>query len=634
MSTNNYFNNQPKRNNHFVKKVANLIFAVALLFTPLSSLYAASPASGTLGPTGAEVKWVGTAPGGAAESEGTCVDGVNCDVFTLTLSGTPADWTGKVARVNLSWLLLANDYDMYIHKDTVDGPIVADSASGTTNKESADIDPALAGTGTFVVHVVYFAATAADQYSGSVSVQSTTPTTSITAKGPAPTFNVFQSPAGMGNDAGEPTLGVNWNTGSVMFIAILETLKVTFDDSTTPAKATWTNVSAPNTSIDSFDPILFTDSDISTSRTNRTFVSQLLPSKISLMSFTDDDGATWTPSQGAGINSGVDHQTVGGGPYAKNADGTLKGFAVQRPGVDGKIYPHATYYASQDIGLAQIARSDDGGVTFGAAIPMYNLTQCNGLHGHIKVATDGTVYIPIPNCGGNQGLAVSEDNGITWEVRTIPNSTDSASDPSLGIGANGTIYYGYSDNGDSVAKVAVSRDKGRTWTTIRDVGASQSIKNVSFPAVVAGDDNKAAIFFLGSITGGAEGVGEDLGGFDGAWYGYVATTYDGGNSWVTVNATPGDPVQRGPICGKGTLCKSGTRRLLDFNDATMDAQGRVVTAFADGCISQACIQGIDRSGPAGTPDGRVDGYDNDKDDKGTIIRQSGGKGLLSVKKKK
>jgi hypothetical protein len=634
MSTNNYFNNQPNRNNHFVKKAANLIFAVALLFTPLSSLYAASPASGTLSPAGAEVKWVGTAPGGASESEGTCVDGVNCDVFTITLSGTPADWTGKVARVNLSWLLLATDYDMFIHKDTVDGPIVADSASGTTNKESADIDPALAGTGTFVVHVVYFAATAADQYSGSVSVQSTTPTTSITAKGPAPTYNVFQAPAGMGNNSGEPTLGVNWNTGSVMFIAFLETLRVTFNDSTAPATATWVNKSAPTTSIDSYDPILFTDSDISTSRTNRTFVSQLLPSKLSLMAFTDNDGETWTPSQGSGINSGVDHQTIGGGPYAKNADGTLKGGAIQKPGVDGRIYPHATYYASQDIGLAQTARSDDGGVTFGVAIPMYNLTQCNGLHGHIKVATDGTVYIPIPDCGGQQGLAVSEDNGNTWEVRIIPNSTGSVSDPSLGIGANGTIYYGYADNGDSTPKVAVSRDKGITWTYIRDVGASQNIRNVSFPAVVAGDDNKAAVFFLGSTTGGAAGVGEDLGTFDGAWYGFVSVTYDGGNSWVTVNATPNDPVQRGPICGKGTLCKSGTRRLLDFNDATMDAQGRVVTAFADGCITQACIAGVDRSGPNGIPDGQVNGYDNDKTDKATIIRQSSGKGLLAVQKKR
>src|SRR6185369_4128624 len=106
--------------------------------------------------------------------------------------------------------------------------------------------------------------------------------------------------------------------------------------------STWEDVSATSTSLTSLDPILFTDS-----RTNRTFVSQLL-GKASAMSFTDDDGAHWTISQGSGINSGVDHQTIGGGPYAKNIDGSLKGGAVQLPGANGQIYPNAIYYASQD----------------------------------------------------------------------------------------------------------------------------------------------------------------------------------------------------------------------------------------------------------------------------------------------
>jgi len=115
-----------------------------------------------------------------------------------------------------------------------------------------------------------------------------------------------------------------------MFIASLQTLSVKFNDAVSPATATWTDVSAPTTSLTSLDPILFTDSDAGASRTNRTFVSQLA-GKVSLMAFTDDDGATWTASQGSGINSGVDHQTLGGGPYARNADGSLKGGTVNCP---------------------------------------------------------------------------------------------------------------------------------------------------------------------------------------------------------------------------------------------------------------------------------------------------------------
>jgi hypothetical protein len=202
------------------------------------------------------------------------------------------------------------------------------------------------------------------------------------------------------------------------------------------------------------------------------------------MAYTDDDGATWTISQGSGINSGVDHQTVGGGPYARNIDGTLKGGAIQRPGPNGQIYPNAIYYASQDVGLAEIARSDDGGFTFGLAIPMWTLVQCDGLHGHIKVAPDGTIYVPNKSCGGKQGVAVSEDNGLSWTIRTVEGSTAGDTDPSVGIGADGTVYFGYAD-GDGHARVAVSHNRGATWEHVQDVGASQGVQNSVFPAVIA-----------------------------------------------------------------------------------------------------------------------------------------------------
>src|SRR5438309_1836563 len=52
--------------------------------------------------------------------------------------------------------------------------------------------------------------------------------------------------------------------------------------------------------------------------TNRTFSSQL-NFVTSELSFTDDDGNTWLPTQGSGQPAGVDHQSVGGGPYAMPA---------------------------------------------------------------------------------------------------------------------------------------------------------------------------------------------------------------------------------------------------------------------------------------------------------------------------
>ncbi len=606
-----------------------VLFLIMFLLAPAVLVKAANPTSGNLDSTvGSFVTWDGTAAGGAsAEGEGaTCIEGATCDTYTLTIAG---DWTGKRVNVKLNWLALASDYDMYIHKDTVTGPEVTRSASGPTTEEQAFIDPSSTGTGVYVVHVVYFAATAADQYKGTATVEDKTaagpaPTPPLVSSAAAPTYDNFAPPSTLGQRAGEPTIGLNWTTGKAMFIAGLQTLRVTFSEAVSGVTtATWENKSAPNTSIQSFDPLLFTDS-----ATNRTFVSQLLPTKVSLFSYTDNDGETWTPSpQGAGINSGVDHQTIGGGPYARNTDGTLKGNAIQKPGPNLQIYPNAVYYASQDIGLAEIARSDDGGFSFGFAYPMYNLTQCGGLHGHIKVAPDGTVYVPNKNCGGEQGVVVSEDNGTTWSIRTIPSSTNGGNDPSVGIGTDGTIYVGYS-NGDGTPRIAVSHDKGKTFTNDVNVGFYQGINNTVFPAVTAGDPDRAAFFFLGTTTAGSAATGTDETSpyVNAVWYGFISTTYDGGKTWVTVNATPNNPVQRGVVCTNGTTCPSGTRNLLDFNDMEVDKQGRAVAGLADGCISDACVQGVDKNG-----DGQFNTrFDNDGARRALIIRQSGERGLFAA----
>jgi hypothetical protein len=426
-----------------------------------------------------------------------------------------------------------------------------------------------------------------------------------------PAYGVYTPPAGFQQfNAGEPSIGSNWKTGSVFFQSSLQTMRVKFDDSATPARATWDDVSAPTTSIVSLDPILYTDS-----RTGRVFSSQLAGA-TSLTAYSDDDGKTWTPSQGAGVAASVDHQTLGGGPFA--APLTRSGLPL--------VYPNAVYYCSQDVGYdASCAVSLDGGTTFGPAVRIYTFLDCEaGLHGHVKVAPDGTAYVPTKACGGQQAVVVSENNGLTWSIRKVPGSSAGETDPSVGLGADGTVYFAYS-NGDGSARASVSHDRGKTWTNARDIGTGAGVVRSVFPSAVAGDANRASVFFLGTNTAGAGATGGEPAGFGGAWYAYVATTYDGGNTWTLVNATPGDPVQRGPVCLGGTLgCSGNTRNLLDFNDLTVDKTGRVLAALADGCVTDACRTGVDRNN-----DGRLDGNDNDGGAVATIIRQSSGKGLFA-----
>jgi hypothetical protein len=390
------------------------------------------------------------------------------------------------------------------------------------------------------------------------------------ASGP-PTYANYPAPDPLGTSAGEPSIGVDWATGKVLYLAGLQTLQVSFDDAHAPATAFWQDVSFLLTSLTTLDPILTTDP-----KTGRTFVAQLA-GNTSLMAFSDNDGASWTPGFETGLTSGIDHQTVGAGSFASGLLGNLG------------LSQHAVYYCSQSIAYAACAVSLNGGLTFNPAVPIYTLLQCDGLHGHVKVAPDGTAYVPNKSCNGAQGVAVSTNNGLTWTVRTVPGSAAApGSDPSVGIGADGTVYFGYAD-ADGHARIAVSHNRGVTWSAPQDVGAPFGIQNTAFPAVVAGDRDRAAYAFLGTPTPGEDGIG-DVPSFPGVWHLYIATTTNGGGSWTTVDATPTDPVQRGSICLAGTTC-GATRNLLDFLDATVDAQGRVLVGYADGCTGSCATSG-------------------------------------------
>ncbi len=217
---------------------------------------------------------------------------------------------------------------------------------------------------------------------------------------------------------------------------------------------------------------------------------------------------------------------------------------------------------------------------------MYSLLDCGGLHGHVKVAPDGTVYVPNKGCGANQAVAVSTDAGTTWAVRPNPVQHARRLRPQRRhrlLAAS--VYMGY-QAADGSARVAVSHDQGRTWQHDQNVGAQLGVKNAVFPAVTAGDDDRAAFAFIGTTTGGNY---QDQTNFTGVWHLYVATTYDGGQTWGTVDVTPNDPVQRGSICTGGTTC-GNDRNLLDFMDITTDADGRVLVGYADGCTG-ACASG-------------------------------------------
>lgn len=546
------------------KKWLYLLLALCLGISTLGlSANAATPTSGTISTANPSLTYTAgpfTVPNDTAQAGAPVCNAVTvCDDFALSVSVPSTYQTDYNITVKIAWPNNLADFDMYILDAT--GATIASSAS-SSDPEVAVI-PAVSGN--YTVRVVPFAPLG-QSFTGTINL-APKPATPPPGTATPPTYQNYAAPNGLGTKAGEPSIGSNWKTGKVMFESYTQTLRVTFNDKVSPAAATWEEKSAPS-SVTSLDPILFTDH-----KTGRTFVSQLIVAG-SLSSYTDDDGQTWQVNQGSGIASGADHQTLGGGPFSTSTPGALT------------AYPDAVYYCSQDIADALCSISRDGGLTYGPSIPIYTINDCSGLHGHVKVAPDGTAYVPNKGCGGQQAVIVSTDNGTTWSVRKVPGSLAGASDPSVSIGANGAVYFGY-QNGDGHPHVAVSHDRGLSWQNDTDVGSKFGLQNVVFPAMVAGDDDRAAFAFLGTPTGGNF---QDINTFQGVWHLYVAHTYDSGKTWVTADATPNDPVQRGSVWLGGGSHKD--RNLLDFMDATVDSEGRMLVGYADGCIG-SCIQ----SGP-------------------------------------
>ena len=561
--------------------------------TALDGADAATPAEGTVAAGGHhKATWTGgpfavpNATGNALDQP-DCSAPQSCDDFTLHVD-TPRHYGAHhQLKVRVGWSNSAADFDVYLLD--AKGNAVATAAS------SADPEVVLAAprAGDYTVRVVPYAPLG-ESYSATAKLVRK-PDNPPPAPGKAPTFRNYKAPKELtdADNAGEPSIGNSFKTGATMYQAYLSTYKVRWKH----GKAAWTDVSAnagngcPQGSTQSLDPILFTDR-----QTGRTFESQLT-GVDSATCWTDDDGKTWNPSEGGGIPSGVDHQSIGGGPYAAGGLG----------GLPTSAYPNAVYYCSQDIATAFCAASHDGGTTFGPGVPTYDLTQCGGLHGHLKVAPDGTAYLPNKSCGSHAAVAVSSDDGQSWAVRAVPSSTVGDSDPSVGIGANGTVYFGYV-GADGRPGVAVSHDRGKTWKHGQQVAGDFGVKNAVFPEMVAGADDRAAFAYLGTTKGGNY---QATGTFKGVWHLYISTTYDGGRHWVTRDATPKDPVQRGSLCTGGTTC-GNDRNLLDFMDITLDRHGRVLVGYADGCIG-ACVDHPKKNGH--------DAY-------ATIARQTGGRTLF------
>jgi hypothetical protein len=586
--------------------VALLPLGLALQ-APVLTAGAATPAASTISAPDAgsvTVKWSGTVQPGNSNFRAAFLrcfpTNPSTDEFQLTINGLTeayyrthrtslkirVDWTPST-NATANQLAMTTSQASFDSMNNIQHNNIQDATSGAS-PATAEYDNTLAPVGTyFAIGVCALTNATPQPYTASATLTSTViPAVPGVSVGSQRLVNYEFDPAYQTADdlqrpnAGEPSVGVDWKTGKVMYMAGAQITQLTFDDSRKPATAAFLDVTPPKQAQANEDPILYTDHD-----TGRTFGVGLLLA-CSNVDYTDTDGPSsgWSPSTGCPIPHSPDHETLVSGPFAP-------GTSLKPTG----SYPHIVYYCSQNILQAAGAfcgHSEDGGVTFD--IPSTQIfgtgTPCQALHGHFRISPDGTGYVPQNNCktaampAAGQGMAITKDNGQTYTYSVLPDSSRNGNggDPSVAADAANKIYYGYVA-ADGHAKIATSNDHGDTWTKSIDVGSAFHIEQAEFPEVIAGDSGRAAFAFLGSSSLGSDQDPK----YSGVWYLFVAYTYDGGLTWQVTNATPNDPVQRSCVDNGGTVGGTCTsrRNMLDFNGIDVDKQGRVLVSYTDGCTN-------------------------------------------------
>ena len=576
---------------------------------------AATPSSGTLSGT-ATVQWGGSAGVSSAPAEGEqlCVDGTNCDVFTLKVA--PGSYLGKRVRFRLTWGSATNDFDVYVHRQTLAGPEAQRAATGDPVEENTfDLDGVVvAGVNdTFVFHIVYFAVLAPDAYQGSAALEDIPPLppgnfrTASFVKGDRTGIRFSRSrtvyATGANQDV-EPSARVDFqgnayaggirglSGGNDVWRFDLNPSSAAYDPFLKRATPTWGlagNITNP----------AYTGQPDSTVPDKEGDLGGDGGGDLDLaVAFGAALGATPTLAASSLLAANVSTQrsTDRGETYMNNPAGNTTVPVDDRQWLeflgDKTVYlAYRDFTGLQATSKYYVNRSDDGGLTYGPAI----VAAVGGnTTGNIDVdQRDGTVYFchQGPSPDDNQvRVAIGQPPSLsvaplvyTVSVAATGRKPIAALFPVCKVASDGTLYVAYSDGGDGIF-VNYSLDHGKTWgvpVQVSDLGhGSVSL----MPWMETGDvHGSIAVVWYGTSPADNE-LGLSGNNDYSNWRVYYAQVLNATASTPTVlQTTASDHYIHGSNISLAgfTTGASPNRNLADFFQVAVDPLGMAFVAFAD-----------------------------------------------------
>lgn len=290
------------------------------------------------------------------------------------------------------------------------------------------------------------------------------------------------------------------------------------------------------------------DPDFAVDANGRIYLTDLEALAAASVSWSDDDGETWLMGNNLASTYGpVDRQWLA------------------THGTD--VYFMGNYFVDQ-----RVLKSTDGGLTW----LQVGSANCGG---DFVADADGVLLV---GCG--PGIDVSEDGGATFEVRSVPGAESWARDfAEPAVDAAGNVYTAWAN--EAGVWLAGTPDLGRTWWEPINVAAPAypdgAMGTNVWPWVVAGDAGRVAVLWYGTAdpAGPRDAAGD--------WFVHHATVLGADTTAPTLSytqVTP-EPMFQGAMCQNGTTCQAdptpaGDRRLGDFFEAAVDAEGYVHVAFS------------------------------------------------------
>ncbi|MFL6521007.1 MAG: sialidase family protein [Chthoniobacterales bacterium] len=568
----------------------SFLLGIAVIVGCCTAAFGANPTEGTLNPGSATpLQWDGNIVGasvGGAGGEASCVDGTSCDVFTIHLTGSPEAYAGQQLLIQITFSA-PQDYDLYVHKDSVDGKVIFPGENGGPpgTSEQVSINPATSGAGDYVVHVLYGVANPAAQYHGTAQIQSAsnpsaTPVPMRTANYvtggitfsnniplKAPTTLRDGEPSNRTDFAGNAYVGGirGFPAGVDIWRFDLNPLSPSFDP----------NMRVPiyRGQPDAFSPAA---SEAELGGDGGGDIDLAVP--FSLPPGQTDPTLSFCSLIAANISTG--NSTDRAGSFQKNPIGNGTGGIIVDDRQWQEFLGNTTvymWYRTLQPAVTQIQRSDDGGLTFGPAVTAGTTTQVGPIDVH---QSDGVVY-----AGTSQGTVVVGTPASLGVAPTSYTVNQAATDPN-GVAhlffvtkvaddgtPNGTVYVCYSNDKDILLKH--STDKGATWSDpvrVNNVGTDSNV----FPWMETGPTpGSVGIVWYGTVGGNDDNA---------EWKVYYAQSFDATSNTPTfrqAEVTEPEHIIHAANISEGGLTGANNRNLIDYFQVSFDPQGAAVIAYTD-----------------------------------------------------